>query len=421
MTASLVSSSSLGHAPPIALDRRSAPEATQGLPLLVRKALGLAAAIEVGRLDLILPDGRQLRAGRGEDGPEATLVIRDFRFASRLARRGDAGFSEGFVLGEWDTPDLPGLLALLAANRAALRGRLPRPPLARLRHAVRSLVRRNTRARARRNARAHYDLGNPFYAAWLDPGMTYSAALFEGRERNLGEAQDAKYRAIAEATGLRAGDRVLEIGCGWGGFAEFAAGVLGCRVTGLTLSREQLAHARRRLAHPRLGGRAEVALTDYRDAAGEYDRIVSIEMFEAVGEADWPTYFRVMHDRLRPGGRAGLQVITIGDEHFDAYRLGDDVIRRTIFPGGMLPSRGALLDLGRRAGFRLAAERAFGLDYARTLAIWRERFRAAGPQLEAQGYDERFRRRWEYYLAYCEAGFLSGNLECRQVVFEKPA
>lgn len=415
----MVSSPILTDAPAIALDRESAPRATEGLPLLVRKALALAAAIEVGRLDVVLPDGRRLRAGSGRDGPHAVLMVRDYRFAGRLARRGDAGFAEGYGLGEWDTPDLPGLLAVLAANREALRGRLPAPPLARLRRAFRSALGRNTRARARRNARAHYDLGNAFYAAWLDPGMTYSGALFEDGATDLAGAQAAKYRAIAEALGLSPGDRVLEIGCGWGGFAEYAAGELGCRVTGLTISAEQLRYAEARLAAASLGGRARVSLTDYRDAAGTYDAAVSIEMFEAVGERDWGTFFRVLRERLRPGGRAGLQVITIRDESFEAYRTGDDAIRRLIFPGGMLPSRSVLLDTARREGFRLTRERAFGQDYARTLAIWRGRHQAAGAQLEALGYDACFRRRWDYYLAYCEAGFLSGNLECRQVAFER--
>ncbi len=406
----------LDAAPPIPLDRSSAREATRGLPRLVRRVLGLAAALEAGRLDVVLPDGRRLRARGSEPGPHAVLLVRDEAFARRIALKGDAGFAEGYVRAEWDTPDLPALLGLLAANRAALRARLPTPPFARLRAAIRSRLARNTRARARRNAQGHYDLGNAFYGAWLDAGMTYSSALF-GPGDSLEAAQARKMRRLADDLCLREGHRVLEIGCGWGGFAEFAAGELGCRVTGLTLSAEQLRYARARLAP--LRDRARVELTDYRDAAGRYDRIASIEMFEAVGQADWALFFRLMHERLVPGGRAGLQVITIDEASAPANRLRGDFIRRSIFPGGMLPTRSELLGLGAGAGFRLRSERAFGLDYARTLAEWRARFDEAAPVLAELGLDARFRRRWAYYLAYCEAGFRSGNLECRQLVFER--
>jgi cyclopropane-fatty-acyl-phospholipid synthase len=245
--------------------------------------------------------------------------------------------------------------------------------------------------------------------------------MFSPGDSDLAAAQTRKYRALAERTGIKAGDEVLEIGCGWGGFAEYAAREIGCRVTGLTISQEQFDFARERIAKAGLADRVTIKLQDYRDETGIYDHIASIEMFEAVGEAFWPTYFAQLHDRLKPGGTAGLQVITIRDESFAVYRSELDFIRAYIFPGGMLPTPTIMRSLGEKFGVPLAHERVFGLDYARTLASWRDRFRAAWPQLVPMGFDERFRRMWEYYLAYCEAGFRTGNIDVRQMVFAKPA
>jgi cyclopropane-fatty-acyl-phospholipid synthase len=278
---------------------------------------------------------------------------------------------------------------------------------------------RNTKAGSRKNIHAHYDLGNAFYAAWLDDSMTYSAGIYAPGDDDLRSAQQRKYRALAERIGIRRGDSVLEIGCGWGGFAEYAAREMGCTVTGLTISREQHDFAVARIAAAGLSDRVTIRMQDYRDERGVYDRIASIEMFEAVGEQYWATYFRQLHDRLKPGGTAGLQVITIKDESFAFYKKEIDFIRHYIFPGGMLPTPSHLHALGQRFGLPLVSERIFGLDYARTLADWRERFHAAWPNLTSMGFDERFRRMWEYYLSYCEAGFRSGNIDVRQVVFAK--
>jgi cyclopropane-fatty-acyl-phospholipid synthase len=397
----------------------SLEEATRDLPLFAREALRRAAGLRRGALTLNMPDGRALRFAGPEPGVEAVMTVRDLAFARRLASSGDLGLAEAFLREEWDSPDLAAFLLLFASNRDLVATLLPGKPFVRLWQVFRHLLNHNTRLGAPRNIHAHYDLGNRFYGAWLDPTMTYSAALFAPGDNDLASAQTRKYRAICQAADLRPEHHVLEIGCGWGGFAEFAASQIGCRVTGLTISDEQFAFARRRIAEAGLVDRVEISLLDYRDERGTYDRIVSIEMFEAVGERFWPTFFRQMRDRLVAGGRAGLQVITIREDSFDWYRREIDFIRRYVFPGGMLPSPAVLRDLGRRSGLPIQGERIFGLDYAATLTHWRERFRAAWPDLAPLGFDERFRRLWEYYLAYCEAGFRSGNIDVRQVVFAK--
>jgi cyclopropane-fatty-acyl-phospholipid synthase len=283
---------------------------------------------------------------------------------------------------------------------------------------ARHWLNRNTKTQARRNIHAHYDLGNNFYSAWLDKTMTYSAALFD-RSHDLADAQTRKYQSLAERITLRPGQSVLEIGCGWGGFAEFAAKIFDARVVGLTISREQHDYAKKRIFEAGLAEKVDIRLQDYRDERGAYDRIASIEMIEAVGEKYWPVYFRQMRDRLVAGGIAGIQAITIQDRFYPGYKREIDFIRRYVFPGGMLPSPTMLKSLGENFGIPLIGEKVFGQDYARTLAVWRERFRAAWPALAPQGFDERFRRLWEYYLAYCEAGFLSGNIDVRQMVFAK--
>jgi cyclopropane-fatty-acyl-phospholipid synthase len=391
----------------------------RGLPFAARQALRLASGLVWGSLTVSIPDGRVLLFKGREPGLAAAMQIRDWSFAARLAKAGDLGFAEAYLRGEWDSPDLTAFIELFARNRALIETLLPNRPLVRIWQVFRHFLNRNSRSGARRNIHAHYDLGNRFYEAWLDRTMTYSSALFAPGDNDLASAQRRKYRALAEALQLQPFHHVLEIGCGWGGFAAFAAEEIGCRVTGLTISQEQYAYARERIAAAGLSDRVELKLQDYRDETGTYDRIASIEMFEAVGEAYWPTYFRQLRDRLKAGGLAGLQVITIRDENFANYRREIDFIRRYIFPGGMLPSPSILRDLGARFGVPVAGDHNFGLDYARTLSLWRERFRAAWPQLVPLGFDERFRRLWEYYLAYCEAGFRTGNIDVRQMIFTK--
>ena len=390
------------------------------LPRLARLALGFAARLRRGTLDITLLDGRVIRMGGLEPGPAAEMTLRSYSFASRLINGGDIGIAEAYLDGEWDTPDLTQFLYVFCVNHDLIQTMLGDKPLVRFLQIVRHWFNRNTRRQARHNIHAHYDIGNAFYSAWLDPSMTYSSALFEDGTADLTAAQHNKYRRLAEAIDLQPGQRLLEIGCGWGGFAEYVAKTFGADVVGLTISREQRDFAQKRIQAAGLNDKVEIRLQDYRDERERYDRIASIEMIEAVGEQFWPNYFSQLRDRLLPGGLAGIQAITIRDSSFKSYRREVDFIQRYVFPGGMLPSPQILKSLGERFGVPVIRERIFGQDYAKTLATWRNNFRSAWPNLTPLGFDERFRRLWEYYLAYCEAGFLSGNIDVRQVVFAKP-
>jgi cyclopropane-fatty-acyl-phospholipid synthase len=389
------------------------------LPRVVRLAFSFGARLRRGTLDVTLPDGRRVRLGGAEPGPAAAMTLYGYGFASRLLNGGDIGIAEAYLHGEWDTPDLTQFLYLFCVNHDLIQAMLGDNPLMRFVQIVRHWFNRNTKRQARRNIYAHYDIGNAFYSSWLDSSMTYSSALYENHTDDLTAAQTNKYRRLAEAIDLQPGQRLLEIGCGWGGFAEYAAKNHGVHVVGLTISMEQRDFARKRIQDAGLADRVEIRFQDYRDERGQYDRIASIEMIEAVGEQFWPKYFSQLRDRLLPGGLVGIQAITIQDRFFQAYRREVDFIQRYVFPGGMLPSPQVLKSLGEKFGVPVIREHVFGQDYAKTLAIWRDNFRAAWPSLTPLGFDDRFRRLWEYYLAYCEAGFLSGNIDVRQVVFAK--
>jgi cyclopropane-fatty-acyl-phospholipid synthase len=389
------------------------------LPRIVRLAFSFGSRLRRGTLDVTLPDGRRVRLGGQEPGPAAEMKLYGYGFASRLLNGGDIGIAEAYLHGEWDTPDLTQFLYLFCVNHELIQAMLGDNPLMRFVQIVRHWFNRNTKSQARRNIFAHYDIGNAFYSAWLDPSMTYSSAIFEDHTHDLTAAQTNKYRRLAEAIDLRPGQKLLEIGCGWGGFAEYAARHHGVSVVGLTISKEQRDFAQKRMQQAGLGDKVEIKFQDYRDERGQYDRIASIEMIEAVGEQFWPQYFSQLRDRLLPGGLVGIQAITIQDKFFQAYRREVDFIQRYVFPGGMLPSPTVLKSLGEKFGVPVIREHIFGQDYAKTLATWRDNFRAAWPTLTPLGFDDRFRRLWEYYLAYCEAGFLSGNIDVRQVVFAK--
>jgi cyclopropane-fatty-acyl-phospholipid synthase len=359
-----------------------------------------------GLLEVRLPDGSSRLFGEGEPG--VTLVVHDEVVFQRILARGDIGFAEAYFDGQWDSSDVTGLLRLFAANRDGLRravyGNWRQLLSARLRH----WLNRNSRSGSKRNIMAHYDLGNAFYALWLDPTMSYSSAIYRAHDgEDLSAAQQAKYRRILRRLQAVPGQSVLEIGCGWGGFAELAAAD-GLQVTGLTLSPAQLEWAQRRVPQ------ADLRLQDYRDLDERFDHVVSIEMFEAVGERWWPTYFRKIREALKPGGRAVIQSITIRDDLFDDYRKSTDFIQQYIFPGGMLPSRAAFRAAAARHGLVVRNEYAFGEDYARTLAEWRHVFERNWPQIAALGFDETFRRLWRLYLCYCEAGFRAGNIDVVQ-------
>jgi cyclopropane-fatty-acyl-phospholipid synthase len=389
---------------------------SSSVPWSARRCLRALLALRYGSLDVVLPDGRVARFAGAEPGPHARFAINSYWFVKRLAA-GDVGFAEGYIEGEWTTDDPVSLLRLLAANQHLI-DRFAANPLVRAVQLARHWFNRNSRAGSRRNIHAHYDLGNAFYRLWLDPSMTYSSGL--GVESDLDAAQERKYAAMARAAGIEAHHHVLEIGCGWGGFAEYAARAIGCRVTALTISEEQFAYARQRIEAAGLADRVEIKFCDYRDEPGTYDRIVSIEMFEAVGEAYWKGYFETLDARLVPGGCAALQVITIREDIFPRYRNEMDFIRHVIFPGGMLPTPAHLKALGHRQGFDVTHYQAFGQDYARTCQLWRERFEAEWSAIAKLGFDDRFRRVWRYYLAYCEAGFAEGTVDVCHIAFAKP-
>ena len=390
----------------------------RGLPAKARFALKRLMTIKRGVLLITLPEGRTLRIEGETEGPQAHLVLRNWNIANRALASGTIGVAETYMDGDWESPDVTSFLEFFIVNMSiGDRFSNGAQGVLRLIERIRHWMRSNTKTQAQKNISALYDLGNAFYEKWLDETMTYSSALFEDGANDLPGAQKQKYRALAKAAGIKPGDHVLEIGCGWGGFAEFAAGELGCRVTGLTISKEQLAYARARIEKAGLSDKVDFKFQDYRDETGKYDAVISIEMFEAVGERYWPVYFDKLRDCLKPGGRAGLQIITIRPEAYANYRSSPDFIQRYIFPGGMLPSEDHLSDLGQKSGLRIVGERAFGLDYARTLAAWREKFRAAWGSIVPLGFDERFRKLWEFYLHYCEAGFRAGHINVRQVVY----
>ena len=406
--------SNLAHA----LDLRPALDMAR-FPSEARLALGLLERLHHGRLEVTFPDGQRAWYGDLRSSERADLALRNWNVLHASLKSGDIGFAESYVAGDWDTSDLVRLLEVFIANRDAAESVIYGSFIGRLAYRIRHLLNRNTRAQAKKNVHAHYDLGNDFYRLWLDRTMTYSSALFEraapvhevATAEELERGQHAKYARVLRELQLTPGARLLEIGCGWGGLAETAARAQ-LQVTGLTLSTEQLAYARARLASAGLAG--ELQLRDYRDEAGQYDGIASIEMFEAVGEAFWPSYFATLRRCLKPGGRACLQTIVIADHLFERYRNGTDFIQQYIFPGGMLPSRSVFRERASAAGLEVVNEHRFGADYARTLATWRAWFHDRLEDVRTLGFDDRFVRIWDFYLAYCVAAFARENTDVVQ-------
>lgn len=378
----------------------------------------IIAQIEFGHITVVLPSGDRIEHSGAQAGLSAALVLHRWRAIRRLLAEGDLGFAEAYIDEDWSSPDLASLLELAARNITVIdrktSGFLPVRILNRLRH----LLRANSKAGSRRNISFHYDLGNNFYQCWLDPSMTYSSALYVYPEQTLEDAQEAKLSRIEELLDLHGGEKALEIGCGWGALAVRLAHA-DVSVAGVTLSSEQLTFARQLVEKENLTDNVTLELTDYRDVKGSYDRIVSIEMLEAVGQAYWPTYFKTLHDRLNPGGFAVLQVITIDEARFESYRQTPDFIQRHIFPGGMLPTTAMIAEFSKGAGLTLVSTQCFGKDYAKTLIEWRDRFLASWPRIEAMGFPKRFRRLWEYYLCYCEAGFRAGTIDVGFYVLSK--
>jgi cyclopropane-fatty-acyl-phospholipid synthase len=388
------------------------------LPWQVRPLVALLERIARGTLELTTPEGYQLRFGDGGE-PRANLQLKDWAALRRIFRNGDVGLAECYRDGLVTSDDLTALIRLGIQNQEALEQAIHGNRLLTLGYRIRHLLRFNSRRGSARNIGLHYDLGNEFYQLWLDESMTYSSAKFDGNlAQDLKRAQQAKYRQMLEFAGAEAGDMILEIGCGWGGFAEYAV-KRNIQVHGVTVSREQLVYARERLSKAGLASMVELALRDYRDIDGQYDHIVSIEMLEAVGERYWQTYFRKLNGLLTPGGSAAIQTIVIDDAHFEQYRSGTDFIQQYIFPGGMLPSPAKLEQLAEAHGFRIERCEFFGPDYAETLRRWRSKFEENLAQVQEQGFDARFIRLWRIYLAYCEAGFDEGRIDVAQLQLVK--
>ncbi len=377
--------------------------------------------IELGELLVTFPSGAERRFTGEIMEPSGVVVgemhIKKWSAITRAMKSGAIGLAEGYMAGEWTSPDLTSLLRVLAVNMDVLEAKLKRAPLQKTRERVGHWLNRNNKSGSRKNISYHYDLGNDFYSLWLDETMTYSAGLYDQASTSLENAQQAKYQSLAEAIGIKSGDHILEIGCGWGGFAEYAISNFDCSVTGVTLSTEQLAYANERLKNKGLDQRADLCLCDYRDLSGTFDHIVSIEMLEAVGEEYWSTYFDQLKCLLKPKGCVGIQVITIEDSRFEAYSRNVDFIQKYIFPGGMLPSDSIMKNLIDQRGFTLNSQQDFGLGYAETLKQWHQNYVAQNSAVRALGYDDRFDRMWRFYLSYCEAGFRQKTIDVSQYVF----
>jgi cyclopropane-fatty-acyl-phospholipid synthase len=387
---------------------------------LIQAFINVLSGLTAGRLTLIMPDNSTYALAGGTRGPDAVIKIKRWRALRHLLTRGDLGFLETYLEGDWDSPELADVIELAVLNTESWKLSRRQGIVYRLFNRISHLMHDNSKRGSRRNIAAHYDLGNDFYRQWLDPTMTYSSAVFERPDQSLSDGQIEKYRRIATMLDLKPEHHILEVGFGWGGFAEYAVKTHGCRLTGLTLSREQHAFASERLQRQGLADKVDLRLQDYRDVTGTFDGVASIEMFEAVGEPHWPRYFSMIRDRLVRGGAAALQIITIAEERFEYYRRNADFIQRHIFPGGMLPSVNVFKDCVDRARLQLADAAMYGESYARTLRQWRDRFLHAWSTIEPLGFDDRFRRMWEMYLAYCEGGFRARAINVGQFKLVRP-
>ncbi len=385
------------------------------LPRYFSQVFEMADAMNTGRLDFVLPDGRVFRASGKNPGPVARVDIHNPEIFARLIREGDLGFSDAYLDNWWSTPDLQSFMDWVHAENEELYDGFPGMGLVRIFEKIRFWLQSNSKRQARKNISHHYDLGNDFYGLWLDETMTYSSALFTTGQESLEAAQIAKYASMVDQMGVKEGDHVLEIGCGWGGFAEYAAKERGLKVTGLTISKEQHDFSKKRIENSGLKDSVNIKLQDYRDEKGRYDGIASIEMFEAVGQKYWPVYFETIKNCLHPGRQATLQIITVQDARWEVYQRGVDFIQKYIFPGGMLPSPNALKAEIQNAGLSVVRSKEFGLSYSQTLRRWHDVFNAKWDQAAELGFDDRFRRMWNFYLTSCAATFESGNCDVTQI------
>jgi len=391
----------------------------KNLPRYFPAVFDIVSNLNHGRIDFKLPDGRVFRAEGREPGLGVVLEVHNPDAFARLIREGDLGFSDAYLEGWWSVSDLQVFMDMLLDRNDAVFDGFPGMGFVRFYERMRHWMNQNTRDQAKKNISYHYDLGNEFYAKWLDDTMTYSSAIFETGQDDLSKAQIAKYKSMVDQMGVKSGDHVLEIGCGWGGFAEYAAGRRGLKVTGLTISKEQHDFAVERMRRAGLSDKVDIVMRDYRDETGVYDGIASIEMFEAVGEKFWPTYFDTVRERLKPGCKATLQIITITNDRFTSYRKTVDFIQKYIFPGGMLPSPNALGDQIARAGLKKIGSIEFGESYSLTLRRWHEIFNEKWDEIAEMGFDERFRRMWNYYLTSCAAAFHSRNCDVTQITMAR--
>ena len=373
-----------------------------------------------GRIEVVLPDGRRFVAQGAEKGYEAVLEVHNVDLFARTIREGDLGFCEAYMDGWWSTPDLMMFMDLVNDDPGEMYDEFPGQFLVRTYERMRFWMQRNSKSQARKNISYHYDLGNEFYGLWLDETMTYSSAKFDDGAQSLEAAQTAKYKSMVDQMGVQAGDHVLEIGCGWGGFAEYAAKERGIKVTGLTISQEQHDFAVARMERLGLSDMVDIKMQDYRDETGEYDGIASIEMFEAVGEEYWPVYFETVRSRLKPGKNATLQIITVAHRRWEVYKRGVDFIQKYIFPGGMLPSPVILREQVEKAGLNVSHSIEFGESYSQTLRQWHDVFNAKWDQVAAMGFDDRFRRMWNFYLTSCAGTFHAGNCDVTQITITRP-
>ncbi len=395
-------------------------EGQSGLPRYFASVFAVSKSLRHGRLDFVMPDGRRFRIDGKNPGPVGEIVVHDADVFARLIREGDMGFCDSYLEGGWSTPDLMAFMDLLNLDNDEVYNGFPGMGLLRLFERMRHLLRPNTKRGSRKNIAYHYDLGNNFYKLWLDDTMTYSSALYTSGQESLEKAQTQKYALMVDQMGVVPGDHVLEIGCGWGGFAEYAAKERGLRVTGLTISQAQHDYAVERMRRLGLSDKVEIKLQDYRDETGIYDGIASIEMFEAVGEKYWPIYFKTVLNRLHPGKMATLQIITIREERFESYRKSVDFIQKYIFPGGMLPSPTALRLEVEKAGLKVLGSVEFGKSYSQTLRRWHDTFNARWSDVAGQGFDDRFRRMWNFYLTSCAGAFEGGNCDVTQITIKRP-
>lgn len=395
-------------------------EGQKNLPRYFKQVFQIAHKIEKGRLDIALDDGRVFRVDAPHPGPVAQINVHDDGVFARLIREGQLGFCDAYLDGQWSTPDLQAFMDFLHADNDSMYYGFSGQKLVQLYERFRFWLQRNTKAQAKKNISYHYDLGNDFYALWLDDTMTYSSAIFETGQESLEAAQTAKYKSMVDQMGAQPGDHVLEIGCGWGGFAEYAAKERGLKVTCLTISKEQYKYAVDRIKSAGLEDMVTFKLQDYREETGKYDGIASIEMFEAVGEKYWPSYFQTLKNCLKPGKQATLQIITVKDEAFETYRSGVDFIQKYIFPGGMLPSPAILREQTTRAGMSVVNSIGFAQSYSTTLRRWNETFNEKWDQVNAMGFDDRFRRMWNFYLTSCAATFASTNCDVVQITVKNP-